>query len=159
MCYGLLRPVGLQLTTYLPLKTCLLLNLCRLLNLCLLLTLCLTLASCASRISRSTLVFDYADFGPQAMAYRVIGPKNHQWDPQAPIPFGAEGVRVVVYRNIGLEEVQQQFPVDPERHQDYRYLAYADAMNYLEARIRQNLLKRITLRLERTRDSIRNHLD
>jgi hypothetical protein len=117
------------------------------------------LASCASRISRSTLVLDYADFGPQAMAYRVIGPKNHQWDPQTPIPFGAEGVRVVVYRNIELEEVKHHFPVNPERHQDYRYLHYADAVEYLDARIRQNLLKRITLRLERTRDMIRNHLE
>lgn len=141
MRYGLLRPAGFKLTT------------------CLILIMCLGLASCASRISRTTLVFDYADFGPQAMAYRVIGPKNHQWDPQTPIPFGAEGVRVVVYRDIGLEEVQQHFPVDPSRHQDYRYLAYADAMDYLDARIRQNLLKRITLRLEQTRDAIRSHLE
>lgn len=141
MRYSVLRPVGLKLTT------------------CLMLILCLLLASCASRISRSTLVLDYADFGPQAMAYKVIGPKNHQWDPHTPIPFGAEGVRVVVYRNIELEEVQQHYPVDRERHQDYRYLTHADAMDYLDARIRQNLLKRITLRLEQTRDTIRQQLE
>lgn len=140
MRYELLSSAGSKLTT------------------CLVLTICLLLASCASRLSRSTLIFDYADFGPQAMAYRVIGPKNHQWDPQTPIPFGAEGVRVVVYRNMSLEEIKQHFPVDPERHQDYRYLTYADALDYLDARIRQNLLKRITLKLERTRDTIRAHL-
>lgn len=126
---------------------------------CLTLIHCWLLSSCASRISRTTVVFDYADFGPQAMAYKVIGPKNHQWDPQVPIPFGAEGVRVVVYRNIDLEIVKQHFPVDPQRHQDYRYLTYGEAMDYLDARIRQNLLKRITLRLEETRDAIRAHLD
>lgn len=125
----------------------------------LLLATCLMLTGCASRISRTTLVLDYADFGPQAMAYKVLGPKNHQWDPQTPIPFGAEGVRVVVYRNIDLEQVKQHFPVDPGRHQDYRYLAYSDALDYLDARIRQNLLKRITLRLEETRSAIRNHLE
>ena len=126
---------------------------------CLLILTCLLLTSCASRISRTTLVFDYADFGPQAMAYRTIGPKNYQWDPQTPILFGAEGVRVVVYRNIRLEEVEQHFPLDPQRHQDYRYLAYADAMEYLDTRIRQNLLRRISQRLEQTRDRIREHLE
>ena len=125
----------------------------------LILLTCLALMSCASRISRTTLVLDYADFGPQAMAYKVLGPKNHQWDPHTPIPFGEDGVKVVVYRNIALEDVQLHYPVERDVGRDYRYLAYSDAMDYLEARIRQNLLKRITVRLEQTREEIRAHLD
>ncbi len=141
MRYGLQKPAQVSFTT------------------CLLILTCLMLTSCASRISRTTLVFDYADFGPQAMAYRLIGAKNYQWDPHAPIPFGNEGVRVVVYRNISLEEVERHFPVSPESLRDYRYVAYAEAMDYLDARIRQNLLRRITERLEQTRDQLRAHLE
>ena len=125
----------------------------------LLLFACLLLASCASRLSRSTIVFQYADFGPQPMAYKVLGPKNYQWDPHTPILFGDEPVRVVVYRNIDLAKVKEHYPVDPDRHIDHRYISYADAMDYLEEKIRQNLLGRVTKRLEATRDQIRQHLE
>lgn len=124
-----------------------------------LLLICLLLEGCASRLSRSTVVLTYADFGPQPMAYRVLGPKNYQWDPQTPIPFGDEPVRVVVFRNMDLEEVQQRYPVEQNRHLDYRYVTYADAMDYLDQKIRQNLLQRITVRLEATRDRIREALE
>lgn len=66
---------------------------------------------------------------------------------------------MVVYRNISLEEVERHFPVSPESLRDYRYVAYAEAMDYLDARIRQNLLRRITERLEQTRDQLRAHLE
>jgi hypothetical protein len=125
----------------------------------LLLFACLLLASCASRLSRSTIVFQYADFGPQPMAYKVLGSKNYQWDPLTPIPFGDEPVRVVVYRNIDLAKVKEHYPVDPDRHINHRYISYADAMDYLEEKIRQNLLGRVTKRLEATRDQIRQHLE
>lgn len=124
-----------------------------------LLLLCLLLAGCASRISRTTLVLDYADFGPQPMAYKILGPKNYQWEPQTPIPFGDEPVRVVVFRNIDLDKVKLHYPVARERNQDYRYLPHAEAMDYLEQKIRQNLLTRVTRRLEATRERIRAALE
>jgi hypothetical protein len=124
-----------------------------------LLVVSLLFTSCATSVSRSTLVFDYSDFGPQAMAYRLIGPKNHQWDPASPIPLGDPGVRVVVYRGVRLEDVQRLYPVVEENKQDYRYLHYEEALAYLDARIEQNLLRRVTERLQLTRDRILHHLN
>lgn len=116
-----------------------------------LLVLC---SGCASQIDKSTAVFEYSDFGPQAMAYRLLGPKNLQWDPDVPILIGQGKVYVVVYRGIPVEEVERHYPQDRSRNIDYRYLQYGEALNYLDAKIERNLLRRITERLRRTREKI-----
>lgn len=117
-------------------------------------TLCLLCGGCASRIEKSTVLFEYADFGPQAMAYPLLGPKNLQWEPEVPILIGQGKVHVVVYKGIPVETVQKQFPADRSRNLDYRYLQYGEALNYLDAKIERNLLRRVTARLRRTRDKL-----
>lgn len=116
-----------------------------------LLVLC---SGCASQIDKATAVFEYSDFGPQAMAYRLLGPKNLQWDPDVPILIGQGKVYVVVYRGIPVEEVERHYPQDRSRNIDYRYLQYGEALNYLDAKIERNLLRRVTERLRRTREKI-----
>lgn len=120
-----------------------------------LLALC---SGCASQIEKSTAVFEYSDFGPQAMAYRLVGPKNLQWEPDVPIMIGQGKVYVVVYRGIPVEVVEQHYVQDRSRNLDYRYLQYGEALNYLDAKIERNLLRRITERLRRTREKILQQL-
>lgn len=120
----------------------------------LVIALLLLLCNCATRIEKSTLVLEYTDFGPQAMAYKTLGPKNLQWEPNVPLLVGQGRVFVVVYRDIPLADVAQYFPSDQAKRLDYRYLQYGDALNYLDARISQNLLRKVTQRLRETRQKI-----
>lgn len=74
----------------------------------------------------------YDDFGPQVMSYEYLGMEWYQW--QSPCcnddPNQTFDVRVVVYRNIALNEVEKMYPVI-ERKQDYRYLEYKAALELL----------------------------
>lgn len=121
-------------------------------------SLCIMCSGCASRIVQSTVVLEYPDFGPQAMAYRILGSKNLQWEPEVPILIGQGKVYVVVYRGISLEKVSKHYPRDRSRNLDYRYLQYGEALNYLDSKIERNLLQRVTERLIRTRETILTHL-
>lgn len=109
---------------------------------------------CATHAEKSTLVFDYADFGPQAMAYKVIGPKKLSWQPQAPLILGQGRIFVVVYRDMSQEEVEALFLPDEKNFLDYRFIHYDDAIRYLDSRIAQNLLANVTEQLQQTRQSI-----
>ena len=111
-----------------------------------------SLLACASPPTDRTLVLQYNDFGPQAMAYHLIGPNRLPWDPDTPIFVGHDAVRVVIYRGIDLETVKSLYPPDRPRNIDYRYVSYQDALRYLDAKIHRNLLIRITQKLENTRD-------
>lgn len=122
------------------------------------LLLLLTVA-CASKISKSVVVLDYADFGPQAMAYELLGRKRLAWDPTAPVIIGQSRISVVVYRGVTLPTVREAYPVERGSNTDYRYLQYGEALNYLDARIEQNLLQRITPRLKRARRKIQAQLN
>lgn len=126
-------------------------------------TLCLLLfavsiASCASRISRQTIVLEYADFGPQVMAYRAIGPKRMSWAPDTPIQVGSGGIYVVVYRDVALADVEEAYRASELDNRDYRYLGYSEALNYLDVQITQNRLRKVTQRLEATRAQVVNKL-
>ncbi len=116
------------------------------------------LSGCSSQLQKNTLVLEYADFGPQTMAYKALGPKNLQWQPQEPLLLGQGKVYVVVYKNISIDDVQHHFRPDHTNHLDYRYIQYGDALNYLDARIAQNLLRKITTRLQKTRKAIVSRL-
>lgn len=97
---------------------------------------------------------DYADFGPQAMAYNTLGRKRLPWDPATPIIIGHSRIQVVVYRDIPLQTVRESYIPDPTSNTDYRYLQYGEALNYLDAKIEQNLLRKITDRLKQARATI-----
>lgn len=78
-----------------------------------------------------TVVVQYEDFGPQVMSYRYIGMGWYQWDSEGgDDPNRTFDIRVVVYRNITLNEVEKMYPVIKQK-QDYRYLEYKAALELL----------------------------
>lgn len=80
----------------------------------------------------NTLVLRYQDFGPPSVSYALLGAEWYQWNSQGPDDPNADGddVKVVVYRNVPLEEVRKEYPV-VERKQDYRYVEYKVALELL----------------------------
>src|SRR6188474_2630013 len=59
-----------------------------------------------------TVVVQYDDFGPQITSYKYIGMGWYQWDSQGgDDPNDIVDIRVVVYRNITLNEVEKMYPV------------------------------------------------
>lgn len=112
------------------------------------------LTACASKLSQSVLVLDYADFGPQAMAYPLLDHRRLPWDPHAPLILGQGQIKVVVYRGVALEAVQAAYPPDRSRNIDYRYVSYSEALQYLDTQIQRNLLPRVTPRLMQARERV-----
>jgi len=82
-------------------------------------------------------VFDYEDFGPQAMAWETLGMQWWQWEDHGTSdgPHDRYDIKVVVYRGITLAQMQKILPVNESRKQDLRYLAYSDALRYLDDNI------------------------
>lgn len=79
-------------------------------------------------------VFDYNDFGPQALAYETIGFQWYQWNNVGDCdPSKIDPIKVVVFWNESLAAIREKFPVNPKKKQDYRYLSYQDAINYLNS--------------------------
>ena len=79
----------------------------------------------------NTVVLKYSDFGPQVVVHEVLGMEWYQWNSQGPDdPNESDDIKVVVYRNIPLDEVKRKFPVIKEK-QDYRYLEYGNALKLL----------------------------
>lgn len=118
----------------------------------------MALSACVSGVSKATLVLNYADFGPQAMAYKIIGRNQLPWAPNTPPVLGESQIRIVVYRGITKEEVEAAFRPNKHSHYDYRYVPYRSALNYLDNNIARNILAKVTLRLEATRNKIFNGL-
>jgi hypothetical protein len=118
--------------------------------------------SAGSRAPAEAIVLPYSAFGPQVMAHTVIGFEWYQWnnvgecDAHAP----ADKVQVVVYRHVSREQVQDRYPVIAQR-QDYRYLAYDDALAFLRAQIAEvsdEELPELALHLRSTQDRILEEL-
>lgn len=81
------------------------------------------------------VILSYKDFGPQPES--LLGVYHWQWPdaenrPRRPIEYD---IKVVVYRDISLEEIEKKFPVIPEKKQDYRYIEYEAAALFLDKRI------------------------
>lgn len=77
------------------------------------------------------LVLRYRDFGAPIDSHELLGEEWWQWQPHGDSRPRTYDVRVVVYCNQPLEEVALQYPVVPENEQDYRYVEYDVAMQYL----------------------------
>ncbi len=83
-----------------------------------------------------TIVLAYDDFGPQVMSYESIGMDWNQWKSEGhELPDDVE-VKVVVYRDVELNEIKKQFPVIRGKS-DYRYFEYARAIQYFQEQLRQ----------------------
>lgn len=97
------------------------------------------------------------------MAYETVGYDWHQWNNVGPCDAvePADEVRVVVYRGILLREAQRRYPV-VSPGDDYRYLAYEDALSYLDARVREASdlgMPELAAELQATRNLILNDLE
>lgn len=112
-------------------------------------------AGCASnRINKKVTILDYADFGPQAMAYEILGKQWWQWEAQGVSRTTDYDIKVVVYRDISLKKIKKKFQVDEDELQDYRYVEYEVAVGFLDRHIEENIFRVITDRLETTRKEL-----
>lgn len=125
-------------------------------------TLVCIMCACTPQTDKNMLVLDYKDFGPQVMAYELIGNEWWQWDAHgAPDPTTSYNVKVVVYRNIDLATVKDKHPVNADQQKDYRYLEYSKAITYLDKHIRHTMetpLTGMSKTLEETKQRINKHL-
>jgi hypothetical protein len=67
-------------------------------------------------------IFDYEDFGPQAMAWETIGMQWWQWDSHgmSSDPNYTYDIKVVVYRDMPLSRIKSLFLVDKAKKKDFR---------------------------------------
>lgn len=65
-------------------------------------------------------------------------------------------VSVVVYRDIPLSAVRNAYPIVEDKGQDFRYVSYAEAMDYLDATIQdaESFLPELSDELRQTRQNI-----
>ena len=84
-------------------------------------------------------VFDYDDFGPQALAYETIGYQWYQWNSVGdPDPIKIDDIKVVVYWNEPLGSIKGKYPINPKRKKDFRYLTFEAALKYLDSTISEH---------------------
>jgi hypothetical protein len=102
------------------------------------------------------IVLDYTDFGPQAMAYELIGFQWWQWESHGDSnPNTTYNIKVIVYKDIPLQDIQTLFPIKPEQKQDYRYLEYSKALAYLSENLKDNeIAHTLLLTLQQTKRKI-----
>jgi predicted house-cleaning noncanonical NTP pyrophosphatase (MazG superfamily) len=104
--------------------------------------------------SSNSVLLDYDDFGPQVMAHDLIGMKWWQWDSHGdPTPTECD-IKVVVYRNVDISEISEEYPVNEGKKLDYRYLKYEDAVPFLEEKIEEDIVPSVTERLRKTLNTI-----
>jgi len=85
-----------------------------------------------------TLVLQYDDFGPQASAGQLLGPRWWAWEGGGSWEqCDAFDVRVVVYRGLSRDVVEKLYPTaksnaDLAQRADFRYVEYAEALAHLD---------------------------
>lgn len=102
---------------------------------------------------------DYVDFGPQVIAHEIIGMEWWQWQDQGDPSPREYAIKVVVYKDASEAEVKQEFPVNPGKQIDYRYLEYLRALEYLDEKINEDVVESVTDTLKSTRETITEHFD
>lgn len=86
-------------------------------------------------LGKQTVVFRYADFGPQAIAYELIGFNWYQWDCSGCGNLREQhDIRIVVYHNINLAKVKELYPIIIGKT-DYRYVEYNESISFLNKKI------------------------
>ena len=102
-------------------------------------------ADCAakSELHANTVVLSYHELGPQVAVHDLIGYEWYQWHSHGDSdPNKDYDVKVVIYRNIPIEKVKEIYPVIVGK-QDYRYLDYEAAINYLNKNEREPYLEHL----------------
>jgi hypothetical protein len=94
------------------------------------------------------------------MAYEALGYEWFQWEAAGgPDPSQAYDVRVVVFKDLPLESVKTEYPVDKAKGQDFRYIGHDQALAYLEKNIKgvKSDMPELAVQLETTRQKILAH--
>lgn len=103
-----------------------------------LLFFCMAEFSCSHQVSQHQyMILNYRDFGPPALASELIGNDYWQWDSHGDSRPRDYPISVVVYRNVDLFKVKNLYPVIKEKEQDYRYVDYQIAMDFLDSSIKE----------------------
>lgn len=121
----------------------------------------LFLSSCAStsKVHPHWILLNYADFGPQVIAQEIIGMEWWQWQDHGGSAHRDYAIKVIVHKNVPEETVRQEFPVNPEKQADYRYVEYRVALAYLEEKIDEDIMESVASQLKITRETIIRHFD
>ncbi len=109
------------------------------------------LAACANQVKQNTAVLNYSDFGPQVIASEIIGMEWWQWQSHGEPRPAADDIKIVVFQDIPLKEVKRLYPVKPDMQKDYRYLEYDKALDFLNSKIDDDVMEKVTSVLEATR--------
>ena len=94
-----------------------------------------------SAVLAEALVLDYADFGPQVAAHRLLGPEWWQWETH------------------GDSDPKTQYPLIPSENKDYRWIPLNQAIQYLDEEISKDTLERTTASLKKTRMQLINYFN
>ncbi len=113
-------------------------------------TLTFLLLSCNTQAGSNELVLKYSDFGPQVIAYEIIEMAWWQWNEHGDSRPTNHDIRVVVYKSIDLKEIMRRYPVVESKQQDYRYVTYQDAIQFLNDKVQENTVPAVTERLKNT---------
>jgi hypothetical protein len=121
----------------------------------------LLLSACTSTsaLHRGSMVLDYTDFGPQVIAHEIIGMGWWQWQAHGGPEPTESAIKVVVYKDLPEETVKLAFPVNPQKHMDYRYIEYFRALAYLDEKIDEDVMESVTDKLKMTRERIKRHFN
>lgn len=120
----------------------------------------LSLQSCTYNIATATpLVLEFENFGPAAMSEPLLGQSWWQWQNHGDSRPRNYDIKVVVYRSQSLNEIKAEYSVSKENLKDYRYITYSESIDYLDENIKDNILPRVTQRLENTRSKILKHFE
>lgn len=111
------------------------------------------------------LVLKYSDFGTFSLCEELIGQDWWQWQGHGDSTPRDYDIKVVVFRNIDISKVKKIYPVIPEKKQDYRYVSYERALEFLEKTINElNALEeplfiQMADGLKKTREKIMLHFN
>lgn len=91
----------------------------------------------AHTVSADEAVLPYSAFGPQVAANKLIGMEWWQWDAHGDGTDREYPVKVVVFWDQTQEKTAKAHPVDESKLQDFRYIEYSKAVEYLERIIKE----------------------
>ena len=90
----------------------------------------------ASPLRAAEIILPYSAFGPQVVAYELIGMAWWQWDSHGDADDRVYPIKVVVFWDQTKEETAKRYPVDQAKQQDFRYVEYSKAIEHLEHTIK-----------------------